>query len=80
LNLNRTRPVEVGDIKAKLTLWNGATYYKLGSHPVMWVPNFQSEGGIFMSEVEAKGVGWGGSTMLVFVLFLILILLILGIN
>jgi|GEM_PF-3590545 len=34
-----------------------------------------------MSEVEAKGAPWGGgSTMLVFVLFLILILLILGIN
>ncbi len=33
-----------------------------------------------MSEVEAKGVAWGGSYMLVFLLFLILILLILGIN
>ena len=33
-----------------------------------------------MSEVAAKGVAWGGNMMFVFLLFLILILLILGIN
>jgi hypothetical protein len=34
-----------------------------------------------MADIEAKGIGpLGGSTFLVFILFLILILLVLGIN